>query len=64
VDATTWDAIESADRDPATDLAEHRSYVALDAVDALIRTGLSGTNVGDVVIGIVDRAPRQADLSR
>jgi hydroxypyruvate reductase len=64
VDATTWDAIASANHDPANDLAEHRSYAALDAVDALIRTGLSGTNVGDVVIGVVERAPRQADLSR
>lgn len=64
VDATTWDTIVSAGRDPADDLAEHRSYAALDAVDALIRTGLSGTNVGDIVVGIVERTPRQADLSR
>ena len=64
VDATTWDAIASAGRDPADDLAEHRSYESLDAVDALIRTGLSGTNVGDIVVGIVERAPRQADLDR
>jgi hydroxypyruvate reductase len=63
VDATTWDAIVSAQRDPADDLAEHRSYDALDAVDALIRTGLSGTNVGDIVVGIVERATREADLS-
>ena len=64
VDATSWDAIVGAGRDPADDLAEHRSHAALDSVDALIRTGLSGTNVGDVVVGIVERLTRQADLSR
>jgi glycerate-2-kinase len=41
---------------PADDLAEHRSHEALDAVGALIRTGQSGTNVGDVVVGIVERS--------
>ncbi|HUQ79593.1 MAG TPA: DUF4147 domain-containing protein [Gemmatimonadaceae bacterium] len=55
VDALTWDAIRDAGRDPADDLAEHRSRDALDAAAALLRTGLSGTNVGDVVIGIVER---------
>jgi glycerate 2-kinase len=55
VDALTWDAIRDAGRDPADDLAEHRSHDALDSVAALLRTGLSGTNVGDVVIGIVER---------
>src|SRR5262249_50567245 len=62
VDATTWDAIVGAGRDPAEDLSEHRSHAALDAVGALVRTGLSGTNVGDVVVGIVERSTRQADL--
>lgn len=56
VDDTTWDAIRAAGRDPADDLLAHRSYAALDAVGALVRTGLSGTNVGDVVVGIVERA--------
>jgi glycerate 2-kinase len=64
VDVTTWDAIHAAGRDPADDLAEHRSYAALDVVGALLRTGLSGTNVGDVVVGIVDRPTRQADARR
>ena len=54
VDATTWDAMLAKGRDPADDLAEHRSFAALDAVGALLRTGLSGTNVGDVVVGIVE----------
>ena len=60
VDATTWDAIRDAGRDPGEDLLEHRSYAALDAVGALIRTGPSGTNVGDVVVGIVERLSREA----
>jgi hydroxypyruvate reductase len=64
VDADTWDAIGAAGRDPAEDLREHRSYAALDAVGALLRTGPSGTNVGDVVVGIVDRARQRADLAR
>jgi hydroxypyruvate reductase len=64
VDATTWDVIHSAGRDPSNDLAEHRAHDALAAVDALLRTGLSGTNVGDVVIGVVERGTRQATLRR
>jgi hydroxypyruvate reductase len=65
VDATTWAAIVSDGRDPADDLAGHRSHDALDAAGALLRTGLSGTNVGDVVVGVVERsATRQADLRR
>jgi hydroxypyruvate reductase len=64
VDATTWDAIRDTGRDPAEDLLEHRSYAALDAVGALLRTGPSGTNVGDVVIGIVERPPRDEESSR
>jgi glycerate 2-kinase len=60
VDSTTWDAIRDAGRDPSEDLLEHRSYAALDAVGALLRTGPSGTNVGDVVVGIVERPSREA----
>jgi hydroxypyruvate reductase len=67
VDAATWDELVTAGRDPANDLAEHRSHDALNAVGALLRTGLSGTNVGDIVVGVVERTPpstRQADLRR
>jgi hydroxypyruvate reductase len=53
VDATTWDAIRDAGRDPAAALAGHESYPALDAVGALLRTGATGTNVADVVIGLI-----------
>lgn len=52
VDGGTWDAIATAGRDPSRDLAAHDAYHALDAAGALVRTGLTGTNVMDVVIGI------------
>ncbi len=56
VDGSTWRAITAAGRDPARDLATHDAYRALDAAGALLRTGLTGTNVMDVVIAHV--APR------
>jgi glycerate-2-kinase len=52
VDGDTWHAIRRAGRDPERDLAAHDAYRALDAADALLRPGLTGTNVMDVVIGI------------
>jgi glycerate 2-kinase len=54
VDRGTWRAIAGAGRDPARDLAAHDAYRALDAADALLRPGLTGTNVMDIVIGICD----------
>jgi glycerate 2-kinase len=56
VDAGTWRAIVNAGRDPARDLAAHDAYRALDAAGALLRPGLTGTNVMDVVIGICGAA--------
>ena len=53
VNGTTWSRIRAAGRDPARDLAQHDAFAALDAVGALVRTGHSGTNVRDVVVGIV-----------
>jgi glycerate-2-kinase len=52
VDGSTWSAIAAAGRDPATDLARHDAYPALDAAGALFRPGLTGTNVMDLVIGL------------
>ena len=52
VDGTTWRAIRNAGRDPARDLAAHDAYHALGAAGVLLRPGLTGTNVMDVVIGI------------
>jgi glycerate 2-kinase len=53
VDGSTWSAIARTGRDPARDLAAHDAHPALDAAGALLRTGLTGTNVMDVVIGVV-----------
>jgi glycerate 2-kinase len=52
VDGETWRAVAQAGRDPAQDLARHDSYRALDAAGVLLRPGLTGTNVMDVVIGV------------
>jgi glycerate-2-kinase len=52
VDGTTWPALRAAGRDPERDLAAHDAYHALDAVGALVRVGMTGTNVMDLVIGI------------
>jgi len=52
VDHQTWQAVRDSGRDPARDLAAHDSYHALDAAGALLRPGLTGTNVMDVVIGV------------
>ncbi len=52
-DRDVWDAIRHRGRDPAVDLALHASYDALDAAGALFRCGPTGTNVMDVVIGVV-----------
>ena len=54
VDGSTWGRIQRAGRDSARDLKTHHSYEALDAAGALLRTGLTGTNVMDMVIGVVD----------
>jgi len=52
VDGRTWEAVMAAGRDPARDLAAHDAYRALDAAGVLLRPGLTGTNVMDVVIGV------------
>jgi glycerate-2-kinase len=52
VDGATWARIAGKGRDPEVDLTAHDAYHALDAADALLRTGPTGTNVMDVVIGL------------
>jgi glycerate-2-kinase len=52
VDGTTWNAIIAAGRDPQHDLTRHDAYPALASVRALVKPGLTGTNVMDIVIGI------------
>jgi len=52
-DAGTWRRIREAGRDPERDLARHDSHAALDAAGDLFRTGMTGTNVMDLVLGFV-----------
>lgn len=53
VDEGTWSKIATAGRDPAQALSQHESTAALRAAGALIDRRDTGTNVNDVVIGIV-----------
>lgn len=52
-DAGTWNAIRAGGRDPALDLERHESNAALRAGGALFVTGMTGTNVMDLVLGLV-----------
>ena len=52
VDGNTWNTISAAGRDPELDLARHDAYPALASAGALVKPGLTGTNVMDIVIGI------------
>lgn len=52
VDAGSWARCAAAGRDPAAALHRHDAYPALDAAGDLLRTGHTGTNVRDVVIGV------------
>jgi glycerate 2-kinase len=53
VDSTTWRAIASTGCDPGASLESFESNAALASVDALFRPGTTGTNVMDLMIGIV-----------
>ena len=53
VDSTTWGAIASTGRDPAQALAAHESHGALRTANALIPRRVTGTNVNDIVVGMV-----------
>ncbi len=55
VDQTTWSAAADGGRDPAGALSTHESYKALRAANALIPRRDTGTNVNDVVIGVILR---------
>lgn len=61
VDGNTWSSIVESGRDPARDLAGHNAYHALDAAGGLLRPGLTGTNVMDVVIGVCGLGRRKRD---
>ncbi len=49
----TWAAIQAAGVDPGQALSQHASYQALASAEALFTPGLTGTNVMDIVVGIV-----------
>ena len=53
VDRLTCARIRAAGLDPAEALRAHDSYSALNAAGALVRTGLTGTNVNDVMLALV-----------
>ncbi len=53
VDSLTWSQVIAGGRDPEQDLTKHDSYDALNAAGALVRTGLTGTNVNDVMVAVV-----------
>lgn len=52
VDGSTIAAAHAAGHDPVVSLAHHNAYPCLDAAGALLRTGLTGTNVCDLVVGV------------
>jgi hydroxypyruvate reductase len=53
IDSRTWPAIMASGRDPGSDLRSHNAYPSLQSAGALLRTGLTGTNVNDVVMAVV-----------
>jgi hydroxypyruvate reductase len=53
-DARTWQRIASTGGDADAALRQHRSHAVLDAADALFRRAPTGTNVMDLVIGVVE----------
>jgi len=53
VDSMTWTAISAAGRDPGRALAGHESHGALASANVLVPRRDTGTNVNDVVIGLV-----------
>jgi glycerate 2-kinase len=55
VDASTWSAISAAGRDAGAALRAHDAHGALSAANALFSPGLTGTNVMDLAIGLIQR---------
>ncbi len=48
----TWEKIRATGLDPALLLKQHDAYPALDAARALLKPGMTGTNVNDVVVAV------------
>ena len=55
VDGETLDALKAKDLDVFSVLRENDAYHALRAVDGLVITGATGTNVNDVAVALLRR---------
>ncbi len=55
----TWSAIRAAGGDPERSLVRHDAYPALRTAGALLRPGLTGTNVMDVMIVVTGTPPER-----
>lgn len=53
-DSTIWEHIRQSGRDPDVALKRHESHAVLGAAGALIPQRFTGTNVMDVVIGLIE----------
>ena len=53
IDGDTYRNLKEKGFSPEERLADNDAYHALDAVDCLIKTGPTGTNVNDLVIGLI-----------
>ena len=59
VHAGTWSAIQAGGVDPERSLVRHDAYAALRTAGALLRPGLTGTNVMDVMIVVAGTPPHR-----
>jgi glycerate 2-kinase len=55
IDARTWSAVRDAGRLPDRDLATYHSHHALRAIHATLPAFVSGTNVNDLVVAMIER---------
>jgi glycerate 2-kinase len=53
-DASIWEQIRQSGRDPDVALQRHESHAVLGAAGALLPRRFTGTNVMDVVIGLIE----------
>ena len=54
MDGSTLQALRQKGLDPVTVLRQNDAYHALRAVDGLLITGPTGTNVNDVAVALLD----------
>lgn len=60
-DRETWGRIRATGRDPARDLTSHHGFDALSAGGAIFKTGMTGTNVMDLVMAHIPAAGPPSD---